>query len=233
MSQQKAISEILLRSYPKIIFLWPTLACSFAVWIIAFAASAIDPTGALYDNVDTILASIWMVIFASNVFIMAFDFQSTKFFMLILAIIVIALVIVILYFTGVFSGAGPAVASLSFPISMNSYFYFTVAIVLAFILFIVWVSRRVDYYKIERNEIYHKNGFLGKAERIPTSALTFEKEIPDVFEYLLLRAGSLTLHPARGRAIYLSTVPNINKIEKQLDILMSRMTVEVDDTTTP
>ncbi len=229
MSQQKAVHEILLRSYPKIIFLWPTLLCSFSIWIIGMIMSMVSPTGELDPTVSVILAWIWVIIFASNLFVMAFDFQSTKFFVLILAIVAVALILVIVYLMGGFEGLGGAQLP-SFNISMSVEFYFATTILIFVILGIIWLSRRVDYYRIERNEIYHRNGFLGKAERIPTSSLTFEKEIPDVFEYILLRAGSITIHPSRGKTINLTTVPNIKKIEKNLDQLLSRITVEVDDT---
>jgi len=47
--------------------------------------------------------------------------------------------------------------------------------------------------------------------------------------YSLIRTGSLTLHPHKGKSIHLSTVPSINKLEEKLDKLISRITVEVDD----
>ena len=55
------------------------------------------------------------------------------------------------------------------------------------------------------------------------------KQIPDIFEYLALRAGSLTLMPSKDKVITLNTVLNINKKAAQIDDLLSRIRVEVDD----
>jgi len=225
-----AVSKIMLRSYPKIIFLWPTLLSSFTLWIITMILHVMG--GTIFEDSQSFLSWFWVILFSFNLFVMAFDFQSTKFFLLLAAIVVVILVVVILWQVGVFGGVSLGGIP-EFNIALTANFYFTTTIVLFVILGIIWISRRVDYYKIERNEIYHKNGFLGKAERIPTSNLTFEKTIPDVFEYLLLRAGSLILHPHKGKTIHLNTVPRINKIEEKLDQLLSRITVEVDDTTEP
>jgi len=188
--------------------------------------------GTIFEDSQSFLSWFWVILFSFNLFVMAFDFQSTKFFLLLAAIVVVILIIVVLWQMGVFGGVSLGGIP-EFNIGLSANFYLTTTIVLFAILGIIWISRRVDYYKIERNEIYHRNGFLGKAERIPTSNLTFEKTIPDVFEYLLLRAGSLTLHPHRGKSIHLDTIPGINKLEEKLDQLLSRITVEVDDTTKP
>lgn len=223
---EEHIDQIFLRSYPKVIFLWPTLLSSFTLWLIALILKATG--GTLFTDSQSFFSWFWVIIFAFNIFVMAFDFQSTKFFLLLAAIVVIILIIFILWQTGVFGGVSLGDIP-GFNIGLTDNFYLATTIILFGILGIVWLSRRIDYYKIERNEIYHRNGFLGKAERIPTSNLTFEKTIPDVFEYLLLRTGSLTLHPHRGKTIHLSTVPGINKLEEKMDKLLSRITVEVDD----
>ena len=51
----------------------------------------------------------------------------------------------------------------------------------------------------------------------------------DIFEYLFLRAGSITLLPTKDKVIMLNTVLNINKKADQIDELLSRMRVEIDD----
>jgi hypothetical protein len=50
------------------------------------------------------------------------------------------------------------------------------------------------------NEILHHHGPLSDLERYPTMNLKFDKEIPDVLEWILLGAGRLVLH-----------VPNVSK----------------------
>ena len=54
---------------------------------------------------------------------------------------------------------------------------------------IIYVTRWLDYWEILPNEILHHHGPLSDLERYPTMNLKFDKEIPDVFEYLLLGRG--------------------------------------------
>ena len=56
-------------------------------------------------------------------------------------------------------------------------------------------------------------------------------DIPDVFELLMLRAGSVTLKFSMKEIFHLNTVININKKSKQIDFLMSHVEIEVDDLT--
>jgi hypothetical protein len=67
------------------------------------------------------------------------------------------------------------------------------------------------------------------AERLPTKSLRILKEIPDVFEFFILRAGSITLMPGHGDVIPLRTVLNINKKQKQIDYLLSHISIEPDE----
>ncbi|MBY0395916.1 MAG: hypothetical protein K2X91_05510, partial [Thermoleophilia bacterium] len=56
----------------------------------------------------------------------------------------------------------------------------------------------------------------------------FDKEIPDVLEYLFLGSGRIVLNiPGLSRAIVLDNVLFINSIERALKGLMSRMEVRV------
>ena len=76
-------SEIYLRSYPKVIFFWPLLVTSVVLWIIQ----------ALTDPSST-LGYVWLIVFFINIFVTAFDFSSTKFFVLVLAILIVVLLVV-------------------------------------------------------------------------------------------------------------------------------------------
>lgn len=212
----KPISEVYLRSYPKVIFLWPLLLTSFILWILQILQpGTLQPW---YGN-------IWLIVFFSNLFIMAFDFSSAKFFLLIMAVVVVLLLVVFLVMPNV---AIPLTGG-DFNLELTANFYLVVTIVLALILGFIMISARFDYWKIERNEIYHKSGIFSTAERIPTKSLRILKEIPDVFEFFVLRAGSITLMPGHGDVIPLNTVLNINKKQDQIDYLLSHVSIEPDE----
>ncbi|MFX0059680.1 MAG: hypothetical protein ACFE85_17860 [Candidatus Hodarchaeota archaeon] len=218
MSQQKSkqVTHVILRSYPKIIFFWPLLITSFILWLLQMLVQ--DPV-AWYGN-------FWLIVFFINIFITAFDFSSTKFFVLILVVVVVILLLIFL----VFPNFGPiALPGGEFNAGLTAEFYLVMTLILAIILFLVVLSARFDYWKIERNEIYHKAGIFTSAERIPTKSLRIKKEIPDVFEFFLLRSGTITLMPGHGDVIPLTTVLNINKKQEHIDWLLSYVSVEPDE----
>lgn len=210
----KAVTEVKLRSYPKIIFLYPLLIASFILWLIQLA----------FAEPEAWFGNIWMIICFINLFIMAFDFSSTKFFLLILAAVIIILLLIFLLPGGILPPG-----AFDFNLRLTAEFYFVVTIILTFILGLVLLSAQFDYWKIERNEIYHKAGIFTTAERIPTKSLRIKKEIPDVFEFFVLRAGSITLMPGHGDVIPLNTVLNVNKKSEQIDWLLSHISIEPDE----
>ncbi|MFX1454898.1 MAG: hypothetical protein ACFFDB_05935 [Promethearchaeota archaeon] len=215
--QPKYPNEIFIRSYPKIIFFWPLLITSFILWLIEAFTNNADISGTL--------GIVWFIVFFTNIFITAFDFSSTKFFVLILAVVIVLLLVVFLV-PGLFAN----LSGLSIDLTLTWQFYFVMTLILLFILGIVVLSTRFEYYKIERNEIIHKSGIFSSAERFPVKSLRFKKEIPDVFEFFLLRAGSITIDPGHADEVkILPTVLNINKVEKNLDWLLSHVSVEPDE----
>jgi len=208
-------TEIYIRSYPKVIFFWPLLITSFVLWLIQ----------ALNDP-NTILGYVWFIVFFVNLFVTAFDFSSTKFFVLILAIVVVVLILVFM----VLPRFSISLTGLEIDLALTWQFYMVMTIILLFILGIVIISTRFEYYKIERNEIIHKKGIFSSAERFPVKSLRFKKEIPDVFEFFMLRAGKFTIMPGKAdEVMILTTVLNISKKEKQLDWLLSHVSVEPDE----
>ena len=218
--KEKTVEEVYIRSYPKVIFMYPLLITSLVLWLLEL----VSPLGTPTDLVP-IFGTIWMIVLFVNLFIMAFDFSSAKFFVLVLVVIVVALLVVFLLLPNMDISIG----ALNINFEISPQFYAIVALILAVILGLVWLSSRFDYWKIERNEIYHKNGIFSSAERVPTKSLRLKKEIPDVFEFFVLRAGSITLMPGHGDVIPLRTVLNINKKERQIDQLLSYVSVEPDE----
>ena len=214
--QVKYPTEIFIRSYPKVIFYWPLLITSLILWLIQ----------AIQETNSRVLGYIWFIVFFINIFVTAFDFSSTKFFVLILAIVVVLLLVVFL----VLPNFSVDLTGIEIDLALPWQFYMTMSLILAFILGIVVLSTRFEYYKIERNEIIHKMGIFSSAERFPVKSLRFKKEIPDVFEFFMLRAGKFTIMPGKAdEVMILPTVLNINKKEKQLDWLLSHVSVEPDE----
>lgn len=213
----KAITEIKLRSYPKVIFLWPLLITSIILWPIqAFSKEPLQWLGIF-----------WLMVLFCNLFVIAFDFSSAKFFILVLGIVILVLLLI---FWIIPTYGLPELADITWNPGLTANFYMAITLMLGIILFFVIIGAQFDYYRLERNEIYHKKGIFADAERFPVKSLRLKKEIPDVFEYFVLRAGTITLLPGRAEeVITLPTVLNINKKAEQIDYLLSYVSVDEVD----
>ncbi|MBY9006829.1 MAG: hypothetical protein KGD63_08730 [Candidatus Lokiarchaeota archaeon] len=215
MSKSKKEEAVYLRNYPKVIFFWPVLFTSFVLWIIQWVIGG-EP--------NDILGYFWAAMFFINIFVVAFDFSSTKFFILILVLVIFLVVVIFLLLPNI------EISGLNFNLMLTWQFYLVMTIMIGIPLGMVVLNSYFTYYKIERNEIYHKSGIVSSAERYPISNLRIKKSIPDVFEYLFLRAGSIILIPGRSEdVINLPTVLNINKKAKLIDELLSHVSVEPDE----
>ncbi len=207
--------KIYLRNYSKVIFFYPLFFTSLILFIIQLFTGIEEPG----------LGAIWVTVFFANLFVIAFDTSSIKFLILLL----IAIILIIL-FTFIFHPSTIVSQILSFEIAikMSYQFYLVATIILGLTFLIAWISTRFDYWKIERNEIFHKKGIFISVERYPTKNLRIKKEIPDIFEFVLLRVGRIQLIFGGDNMIHLNTIININKKAKQLDYLLSDIEVEVD-----
>lgn len=211
-------SQITLRNYPKVIFFYPLFFTSLTLWILQMIFASTGTPIAL-------LGFIWMIVFFINLIIIGFDFNSTKFFILVLVIVIVILLFVFLVVPNISLEDIPPPRE--YNIEMTNQFYLVITILLGLILLFVFIKTRFNYWRIERNEVYHNKGLFVEADRYPTRNMNIKKKIPDVFEYFILRAGSLTLY-VEDEDFHLPTVLNIDdKIEK-INYLLSHLEVEVD-----
>jgi hypothetical protein len=110
----------------------------------------------------------------------------------------------------------------------NRGFYLMVFVTLMVVFLVIWITRWLDYWEVLPNEILHHHGPLSDLERYPTINLKFDKEIPDVLEFMLLGAGRLVLHvPNVSKAIVLDNVLFVNSKEEALKRVMSRLEVRI------
>ncbi|OLS12000.1 MAG: hypothetical protein RBG13Loki_4409 [Promethearchaeota archaeon CR_4] len=103
-------------------------------------------------------------------------------------------------------------------------FYAIMAVIFGIILLIVILSTRIKYIKIEENEVLIKN-ILGEVKRFPTLSLKYQKNIIDVFEYLLVGGGQLILNFPNELPIVLNCVPRIHSKSKRLDDLLGYLSI--------
>lgn len=220
-----APERIVLISYPKVVFLYPVLlAAVVAALYMSFTGRPLDAT----HQTATVIATIFLGILAVNLVVLAFDFPRTT--SLTLFFFAAAVVMGLILFFEYKPEALPAVTETfgRFRPLANATFYWAVAAILAVIFAVSYVVVHFDYWEVRPNELLHHHGVLSNLERFSAPHLRIDKEINDVFEYLLLRSGRLILQPSsERRAIILDNVPFIERKEQAITRMLGALQVQV------
>ncbi len=177
---------------------------------------------------QNMLGVIFLGVFALNCLILAIDFP--RFTIVAGALLVFALTFLLLWLGAYFDLLTPLTRTAEGIYTVaNAGFYFGIAVILGLMFAVIWITRYLDFWEITPNEVLHHHGPLSDLERYPTINLKFNKEIPDVLEYLLgLGSGRLVLHFGdERRAIVLDNVLFIDTKEAALKNLMGRMNVRI------
>ncbi len=175
-----------------------------------------------------VCARIFLFVFALNLVVMAFDFPRTTSLTWFFAIV--ALVIGIWFLLKLNPWLAPQIvdALLQIKPAANASFYLIFTGIILFLFICVLVSRRFDYWEVKGNELLHHHGFLSNMERFSAPNLRIDKEINDVFEYLLLRSGRLIIHSSNdSRTIVLDNVIGINDKEERITKMLGALQVRV------
>lgn len=222
---EKTPDKIYLISYPKIVFLYPVFVFSLlaAIWL-----SFSDQPLAKENVAAVIISTLFLGLFAVNLVILAFDFPRTT--SLTLFFFVAALVMGFILLVRLKPEVLPTLTTLlaGFHPLANATFYWTITAILGVIFVVVFIIVRFDYWEVRPNELLHHHGFLANMERVYAPSLRMDKEIEDVFEYMLLRSGRLILHPSDDRrSIILDNVPFINKKEETITRMLGALQVQV------
>lgn len=219
MSQQKpkkeksAINRVKITSYPKVIYLWPTWAASFIIWLITVLTSGLN------GFADPIATWIWMFFFIFNLFVVSFDFSAGK----ILLVVAFVLVLSIVLFSGWI------IPSLALPsMSIQALFYLVITIIFSVIYLLLFITRQVNYLEVTSQQIIYHVGLLADERRYPAPSIQFEKKTEDVFEYLIPPfCGRLVLKTERGESVeILETVPLIKKKLSDIREVLEHLKVE-------
>jgi hypothetical protein len=191
-------------------------------------ASSMDKVGR-FKTPQNLLAMLFLGMLAFNLLIMALDFPR---FTLVAWILAGLLILFFLLWIGSFFEVDlmkpiHAIFSSIYAVA-NRGFYLMVFVTLMVVFAVIYITRWLDYWEVLPNEILHHHGPLSDLERYPTMNLKFDKEIPDVLEWLLLGSGRLVLHvPNVSKALVLDNVLFITAKETALKKVMSRLDVRV------
>ena len=218
-------SRIRLYSYPKVVFLYPLFIASLLIAIyLSFVSRDLIPG----HTPGWVLTTAFLCLFGVNLVVLAFDFPRTTsltLFFFIVAV-VMALILLFTFEPNLFPAIERFFARFR-PFASGS-FYWAFAGILGAVLLASLISVRFDYWEVRENELLHYHGILANLERYPSPNLHVNKEINDIFEFLLLRSGRLIIHMSgEKRAIILDNVPWIEKKEAALTRMLETLHVQV------
>jgi hypothetical protein len=223
--EKKAPSRILLVSYPKIVFMYPTFVVSLATAIyLSLARPPLDTT----STATIVLSVIFLGVWATNLFVLAFNFPRTS--SLTLLFLFVAVVMGCTLLAVLKPEVLPYVEARlrEFHPLANASFYWVFSLSLGLATLGAIIVARFDRWEARPNELLHHQGLWGDLDRFPAPGVRIDKEISDVFKYALLQSGRLVLHMSgEQRAIVLDDVPFIKRKEKALTRLLGTLQVAV------
>jgi hypothetical protein len=213
------LQHVIVRSYPKVVYFYLT-------WIASFVCMLLQPD-TINDSTlgrSELIGQIWMALFTFNILVISFEFSRIR--SVALTFLVIAFILAASQL-GWLDNIADFLEGLG--LVMNKAFYGCIGIIFSIIFLLVFINTRFSYWEIQPNEILHHHGFLGDVHRYPTRGLRMKKEITDVLEYILLRAGTLVLDPqGEERPIVLENVIGLNQVEDKIQRLLGTLKVRMD-----
>lgn len=218
-------APVILRDWPKIIMMWPTLVVALICGIImAMYQNTSPPTGE-FSGIHYV-GLVFLVVLAINLTLLLYDLNLRGFVIVALAIIALVLGLFLLnqQFEGrVWKSIGQA---LSVRVWANAAFYFMFSLVLLLNLGVAWLMTRFNYWKVENNEIIIHEGFMQEQERHPTAQARFKLVVEDIVEYGLLGSGKLVFYFGDSQTEReLKTVLFVHRKAKALDELLGRVAI--------
>ena len=219
-SKKSSTERTVLRPYPKVVFFYLT-------WIAALVCGIVT---AMYSGAENEVAVqrfwtlLFLLVFTFNLLVIAFEFGR-------MVTVSILFGLLMLVFLGLWLGFIGEVFSFLGDIrpTANHVFFFYIFGTFTIIYALVFVQTRFNYWIVRRNELLHKHGFLGDVKRYHAQDVKLAKEIPDIFEFLLLRSGSIVLHMKHeDRAVVLNNIIGINRKEAEVKQILESYAVRID-----
>ena len=199
--------SVIIRPWPKVVFLYPVFLCATVFWILSWLSGATENG---YPVRFSWMGNTFLMVVFLNFLVFAFDFSRIKSItMVISGILVIVLVLWLdtkWDLTGYLGGLFGAIH-----IKCNAPFYGFLSGGLGLLLLIVFINSRFHYYEVNAREILHHHGYLGDVRRWSTEGLEMNKEIYDVAEYVLLRSGRLIFSPMTSKKAIVLPGPSSKK----------------------
>lgn len=225
--QRKVVDKIIIHPFPKVVLLWPVMLISLAFYLLGGGvtdAPLLDPSA---------LGWWWMVLFFFNLLVHTFDFGRNNF---ITTITLIGLGFLGLWVWDLQSDTEVYGTIYAFfgnqQLDMHPNFYAMIAAILAVLMLMAFITTRFNYWVLAPNQLTHKHGILGDERHYATINMSVEKEIPDVFEFLLFGSGRLIFKPGVGsdqhKSLVVDNVFRVNRLENNVREFLGVIKVDED-----
>src|SRR4051812_8461371 len=176
-------SSVVIRNWPKMIFSWPMALGALAAGIIVTQMPEHQYRASF----------VFLLIFAANTMVLSFEFSGAVSF--VVALIAVTTTMSMLLLNDRFEVIQPLREWVfSRNTTASSEFFYFVAGTLFTIHVGMFIRSRFDYWKLSPNELIHRKGLFANTQRYSTQGIKIDKEINDVFEFMLGGAGRMILH---------------------------------------
>jgi hypothetical protein len=218
---------VIIRAYPNTVYLWPTAALSFLIYLVDYVNNYFlgqqifaDPRNA------ALVASFWFSILFFNLVVMSFDFKLGKTF----SIAISAIVLVMIYIFVIDKimpkelSLNEILVTLDIGATANFYMLFTLLMLIIYIL--IWLGNLFNYWEISPNRIKHHKGLFEREENFSALNSKVVTEINDLFERLLFRAGTILITDPQGKVHILENVYKAVGKDKKIQDILSRVYIK-------
>ena len=226
-SDRRPVDKIVIHPFPKVVLLWPVMIVSI---IFFFLGGGVTEDPLLPASA---LGWWWLVVFFLNLLVHTFDFGRNN-FIATLALVGVGLLGLWVWDlqseSAVYGNIYDFFARQQ--LAMHANFYAMIAAMLAVLILIAFITTRFNYWVLSPNQLTHKHGILGDERHYATLNMAVEKEIPDVFEFILFGSGRLIFKPGVGaethKTLVVENVFRVNKLEARVREFMGVIKVDED-----
>ena len=225
-SEPKVVDRIVIHPFPKVVLLWPVMISSLLFYFLGggvFDEALVNPSA---------LGWWWIVIFFFNLLVHTFDFGRNNF---IATIAVLGLGFLGLWVWDLQSDIAVYGGIYDFfraqRLAMHPNFYAMIAAVLAILMLMAFITTRFNYWVLSPNQLTNKHGILGDERHYATINMGVEKEIPDIFEFMLFGSGRLIFKPGASdqhKSLVVDNVFRVNKLERKVREFLGIIKVDED-----
>lgn len=229
----ESIKQVIVHSYPKTVYFWPTMLLGILFWVISALNSSFNfYTGQKVTDINTLFAIVWLTFLTFSLFVISFDFSADETFTVVATIIVVFLLYVVIrdYYNISLIAFLPSIKNffLSSGLTISPVFYLYYSIILLVIYVIIVLHHRFYYWIFEPNRIIHHRGVFEREEIYSTQSSKIQTETTDVLERFLFRAGTIIVVDDENQVHRLENVYNASRKDKLIKELFAVMTVETN-----